>query len=325
MKPIFDRDFVTFLERNINNKICEILYYGKNSLFSGDLSYVRKSHTDSEMISFITTDRVKKLDPSINVFEAPCRTQMRAGKFIRRVLAKDAMEKCLLTDKDIEDFTNVFKAESSMYNDTEFKIVSGNDILKYYDMNKYFIKLGDRGSLWKSCMRYTEYQESLQIYPDNNVRLLVLLSKDDRVIGRALLWDLPEYKIMDRIYYYNDSDVDIFKKWAIENGYMYKYEQTIHNPELFIRDGKVTELKIDIQLDTYIYNLYPYLDTFKFFDNFSGKLYNYHNTKSTNILKHANKPLIPIRDEFREEDIDVDYYDDYQDDDNYDGGNEIGW
>ena len=75
----------------------------------------------------------------------------------------------------------------------------------------------ERGSLGESCMRHSQCVEDgyFDLYDseDTPVKLLTYESSDDDdgYVGRALLWDLPEGKFMDRIYYTHDHQIDIFK------------------------------------------------------------------------------------------------------------------
>ena len=53
--------------------------------------------------------------------------------------------------------------------------------------------------------------------------MLVMLNLEGNLKGRALLWNFGTNKIMDRIYTTDDEKLHLyFKKWATENGYLYK-------------------------------------------------------------------------------------------------------
>jgi hypothetical protein len=96
------------------------------------------------------------------------------------------------------------------------------------------------------------------------------------LMGRSLLWNFDSYKIMDRIYTTCDEDLLFyFKQWATENGYLYKSEQNWYNTLQFEQVGqKKQELKLEISIDADC-RYFPYMDTFKFLDTKTGKLYNY--------------------------------------------------
>ena len=103
-----------------------------------------------------------------------------------------------------------------------------------------------------------------------------LTHQDNRLIGRALLWDFDSYKIMDRIYTICDEDLSFyFKQWATKNGYLYKSEQNWFNTIFFeqIGTGK-KEFKLEVKLPNIKQHYYPYMDTFLYYDAEQGRLSN---------------------------------------------------
>lgn len=104
-----------------------------------------------------------------------------------------------------------------------------------------------------------------------------MLNEDGGLMGRALLWDFDTNKIMDRIYTIADEEFLFqFKKWATDNGYLYKSEQNWYNTLFFENlSTEKKELKLDIKLDNFQFRRYPYVDTFKFFNEETGVLKNY--------------------------------------------------
>jgi hypothetical protein len=178
----------------------------------------------------------------------------------------------ILLDKDIEEFVNsvvaylkLNKAES----DSDIIEVTGEDIRFWYHNVNYQSKTGDLGS---SCMSYDETQEYLDIYCENTdkISLLILKSKEDKLLGRALLWKLDNDKIfMDRVYSILHSDANLFYKKAKDNGWIYKKgkEKIIYQEQEFDGDLYVT-------LDYTDFSNYPYLDTLCFLDPSDGVLSN---------------------------------------------------
>jgi hypothetical protein len=70
----------------------------------------------------------------------------------------------------------------------------------------------------------------------------------DKIVGRALLWNLKDgRKYQDRIYTINDSDKILFSQWADNNGYQ-KYDSS--------------HIVKEVQLGNHDYEKYPYMDTF---------------------------------------------------------------
>jgi hypothetical protein len=183
--------------------------------------------------------------------------------------------------------------------------VEGEDVKKYYLEDHYFRPDGYRhGSLWNSCMRQSERNKFMNLYVKNNVKMLVLFSDDNKVRARALLWDnIKEfdsdntYKFMDRIYTVYDHDVDVFKKWAKENGYMTKYEQSAKS-EIYVEiDGNPEKKHLYVILDNHSLSYYPYLDTFKYYDPFKGRFsnsqhysYEYTLIQSSGLVERESEP-----------------------------------
>ena len=185
------------------------------------------------------------------------------------------------TDKQIEEFTSIFKSEVNK-NKFTFKIVEGEEISKYYDESNYQSK--GEGSLGASCMRYSYCKSFLEIYEKNpNVCcLLVLVDSDDKVVGRSILWkdfiideyDITPKYIMDRIYYQKDYMINTFIQWARENDTMYKSSNNNNDIISFTYNGiKYDKLEISILLDETSFEDYPFMDTFKVLNGY-GNLVN---------------------------------------------------
>ena len=125
--------------------------------------------------------------------------------------------------------------------------------------------------------------------------MLVYFSEDDKVRARALLWqNVKEYnsdtvhKVMDRIYYVYDHDVQFFKDWALENGYLYKWEQNAKSERYLNIDGQ--PVRKDLYVDLEIHNLpyAPYLDTFKYYNVYKGRFSNTDRFSFDYILVQSN-------------------------------------
>ena len=112
-------------------------------------------------------------------------------------------------------------------------------------------------------------------------------------MGRALLWKLDDGEMfMDRIYTINDSDVELFKKFAERNDWWYKRRQDSSNK--FIID-KGTDSKTNPILKTKLKNWddeYPYVDSLTYFDSETGYISTHREFKigEENFIK-ANKYL----------------------------------
>ena len=178
----------------------------------------------------------------------------------------------------MEDFVNKYKSSIQFINNVldRFKVVNGEDIRKYYLHTNY---KNSEGTLGSSCMRHDETQGYLDIYTNNpdKVSLVILMFNDtNKIMGRALLWtDSRGRKIMDRIYLNNTPDEEIFKEYAIRNGYLYKSIQSYSDDTLMFNGNKVSneDNKVTIKVDPG-YDSFPYVDTFKYYNHLTGKMSN---------------------------------------------------
>lgn len=209
------------------------------------------------------------------------RNQIKVGKIVNKLLPGK------FNDKQIEEFVNLFK--STIENSVEkFVIVEGDDIAKWYNQENYKEKKGTLGS---SCMRSMS-SRTFNIYINNpEVCRLVILTEDEKILGRALVWKLstvsgstlgtssaPEY-FLDRQYTINDSDVIKFRDYAVSQGWGYKTNNNHHSFSGVTFNGTNHRLNMTVQLKEsedggYDYKRYPYLDTFRRYDPQNGVLYN---------------------------------------------------
>lgn len=238
----------------------------KDELVENPINYIAISSSDNTKISYLTKERIDSLN-SEEYWTSSRRFQIKPGAFVSK-LFKD------IAPKDVEQFANLFKSETTKFT-FEWKVVKGDDIKKYYLWDSYS---SDRGTLGTSCMKHESCQKFLNIYSKNTdqVAMLAMLDKDGLLMGRAILWDIDGLKVMDRIYTINQEEFEQqFKKWATENGYLYKSEQnwssSLHFENLKTQK-KEMNLKIELKHKNFSY--YPYMDTFKFLDE-NGNIYNY--------------------------------------------------
>ena len=122
----------------------------------------------------------------------------------------------------------------------------------------------------------------LEPYTQNDTVSLVIfkaVEDEDMIVGRAILWEcLDGKKVMDRIYTNNDSDVELFRQYAQENGWWYKLN---NNSSARIDsvgpEGQDEVLSVEVQLKKNHKN-FPYMDTMKYY------------YPSTGILTNSRKP-----------------------------------
>jgi hypothetical protein len=267
---IISEEFRTVLsEIEADSMVAKLLLkkrHDKESLVDDPINFISIAH-DRTKISYLTTDRIEKLGEG-EYWSSSRRFATRPGAFVGKIF-KD------IPSREVEKFANLYRSYANKVN-SKFEVVDGDKILKYYHIDSY---AEERGTLGASCMKYDSCQRFLGIYTDNPdlVKLLVLLNDNGGLLGRALLWNVGGRKIMDRIYTTADEDfVYPFKKWATENGYLYKSEQNWYN-SLFFENLTTTkkEIRIDFKLNNFEFSRYPYVDTFKFLNTETGVLSNY--------------------------------------------------
>lgn len=275
----FDNKLNDFINDTRNLcRISEILQHGKGYLLKQDGNFIKFESIDT--ISFIPKSKlVLALDGFSNT---KYRTTVKVGRFISKFMLKEARINFNISDRDIEIFVNLFKS----YFDTDtskYKIVSGDEILDWYLYENYHLPFGHKhGSLWNSCMRYREKNSYMNIYAVNpeKVKMLVHINEDGKLRTRALLWEEVydqhgnKFKVMDRIYSVYDYEVLSFKKWATDNNYIYKKEQSSKRERLFVTPDGTMDLKLKVGLDKWKIEYYPYIDTFKFLNYGNGVLSN---------------------------------------------------
>ena len=251
-----------------NSEVAQMLLRQRHpveSLVDGYVNYICISKSDKTKISYLTQDRENSVNG--DHWHSSKRFNAKPGAFIRKVF-KD------LSDKQVEVFATLFKNIQSAP-DFSMKVVEGSDIIKYYLYDTY---ADQTSSLGASCMKHGGCQEFLNLYADNpeTIKMLIMLNRDNKLVGRAILWNIEPNKIMDRIYTINDDEYSYqFKKWADDNGYWYKKEQKWNNTLFFESKGSQILSEMSIVLRSSNYRRYPYLDTFKFFEPNSRTLYNY--------------------------------------------------
>lgn len=126
-----------------------------------------------------------------------------------------------------EEAVNAYISYNSLltdYDPNTFSIVTGADIVKYYNQDSFYKSTGE---LSNSCMRYTEKNHLIEFYSKNsNVSMIIFKPNGlDKIMGRALLWTTTDgEKIMDRIYTCDSKLISLFHKYAKDNNIINIYE-----------------------------------------------------------------------------------------------------
>lgn len=246
----------------------------------------------NDTVTFISDRSANKIigsNPEVDVFKSKGRNEIKVGRLVRSILS-ELGEKVI--DKDIEVFVNNYKA--SFDQNDNFKLVKGDEIAKWYFKGSY---KSEKGTLGDSCMRYDECQEYFDIYTENKCcQLLILLDDEDKLIGRAIVWEINKVNFnkecnskyfMDRVYTMNDSDVIKFTNYAKSNNWLYKWRMNANDQEALIfklgDDFFLGELNVKL---TNYKNIekYPFLDTIGFLNKKTGILSNVGFTDNNQLM-----------------------------------------
>jgi len=220
------------------------------------------------------------------------RNSIKVGRLVRAILKAYGSK---VVDKDMEEFTNTYKATFDFTQDVlkQFDIVKGDDISYWYDNSDEERYVSGGGTLNNSCMAESP-SEYFDMYCNNTneIQMVILYGDDgeikdgkfvsDQIKGRALLWkaniDGVAGTFMDRIYTSNDSDVELFKQYAEKNNWWYKKSQsmepreTITNGSRSIYKGAILTVKLTGNGGTW--DRYPYMDTMCYLNQDSDTLTN---------------------------------------------------
>jgi hypothetical protein len=293
---------------------------GSNGRVYAKFQYI--DETGETMITVMNKQSLVLVDPSedLKIWKSS-RSNIKIGRLVRSVLTA---AKIPFNDKDIESFTNQYKATYDFTKDLlkQFDVVKGSDISHWY-YYEHYVRGG--GVMNNSCMAEVDSSFfDLYVYNTKQVSLVILYSDEgtfnggnyssNKIKGRAILWDClidgnPE-KYMDRIYTVQDSDVELFKQFAVKNGWWFKTSQTMSSEEKISNGEVIKKSNIIVNLENSDFDKYPYLDTVCYLNRDKNTLSN-HSEKGT-ITLHSTDGYW---DEYRHDYDDDDYYGDYDYDD----------
>lgn len=249
-----------------------------DSLVDIPVNFISVGKHDKSKISYMSKERLDSLSKDDSPWTSSRRYMAKPGAFVSKLFSD-------ISSKEVEAFSNLFRS-ITMKDPMRFEVVEGEVIKDYYSYNSYS---NGNGSLGASCMKHEQCQRYFDVYTDNvdSLSMLIMLDENDGLMGRALLWNFDDKKVMDRIYTNNDEKLTFyFKQWATENGYLYKTEQNWFNSLFFENlNTPSQEIKLDIKLENYKYSRYPYMDTFKFFKHSEGIFSNYLPNEKDELYK----------------------------------------
>ena len=293
--------------KKIDNDISNSLLNIEGSDVKPDVTFIDNDDSDVEYISFTSMRNViKELEKyprylhisSLKDSPAPIfvidqiyshselknlfktsRNKLRIGRLINKIFPGK------YSSKEIEEFVNKFKSKMSK---GDFKIVEGDEIAHWYKESNYEEV---KGQLGNSCMR-AKGSNIFKIYTENpEVCRMLILVRDEKLLGRALLWKLTyarahdkklpeELYFLDRQYTIDESDVERFRNYADENGWAFKTNNNHHSFTNITYLGESFNATLRVDLPKSNFYEYPYMDTFRRLDTEKGALFNDDDTDS---------------------------------------------
>ena len=247
--------------------------------------YVMFKEYEGERIGVVNKEAMEPTEAEDQRIWSTSRNNIKIGRLVRAILTAS---KISFTDSEIEQFTNTYKATYDFAKDAlkQFDIVKGDKIAYWYDEENY---VSGGGSLNNYCMASVG-SDYFDIYTQNpQVSLVILYGDggsiesekytDDRIKGRAILWDAKldgqPVKFMDRIYTSQDADVELFKQFAEKNGWWYKKSQSMEPSETITNGSESAgNPNITVQLKEGTWDYYPYCDTMCYLDTNSDTITN---------------------------------------------------
>ena len=212
------------------------------------------------------------LSPPANDFDRRihyCITENKPELFERHVTNLSD----LFTEAEFDGFNSLFRTEGFRQGDTgEVIYVRGHWIAELYHEKNY---ASLSGTLGNSCMRYERTNKYLDIYVKNTsiCKLAVLLNKEGKVQGRALVWTKDGVDYYDRIYYTSDLIQDRMKAFFLTQGIETCYPGYSNYKEIrFDEDTMNADFDKRVIL---LHDYYPYMDSLKFLEENHSFISNY--------------------------------------------------
>lgn len=260
-------------ERNATNNMNDVISTSNSEyLFSNDIN---RDNNPIEYINFANSVMRNKILKS--------RNKIKIGRLINKLFPNK------YNSVQLEDFTEKIKASIKRYEE-HFELVEGEDIDKWYWYKNYMEMTGTLGN---SCM--SRKTDIFDIYNKNkDICKLLILLKEDKLIGRALVWKLNTIEtnalvdckdivyFMDRQYTIQQSDVVKFRNYADEQGWCYKANNNHYSYKEVKYKNKNFNSDMTIKLNPIEYKSFPYMDTFRRYDPDSNILFNDNDSDSDN-------------------------------------------
>lgn len=269
----YSKSFIDFL-RNDQSEISRFLWNVYASCHDNGEEYCRMTYgellTNREidylnyrsngMVSYLPAGKELKKNAD-GQWARDGRQDGKPGKVMRKILTEKGQ--LLFKPQDFEMFANKFKAKFA----TEgyaFSLLDRSEIPNVYGRRR---PAEESSSLAKSCMQAKGFEDVFDIYVNcPQVQILILEDAHKSLLGRCLVWTMPDGKIIaDRFYVSADHLYDYFCEYCSNQGWWHKREyRTFDFKEHFVGpDGQEQRLQLEILTKTE-FKRFPYIDTFSY-------------------------------------------------------------
>jgi hypothetical protein len=307
---IYQQDFVQRL-KGMNSRVSQILLDFITTGFNPELIngtfpnfleikndnqiYYVSNKKSEEFLILIKRDN-QTTEDWIKMCWSKNRQQSRPAKLITLIFNIEGIKFYNIKEKEINEFVNEWS--KFLKDDKTFDIIKGKDIQFWYNNMNYARPTTTEYSgstLWRSCMADSSKNKFMEFYTLNSqISLLILKDNDNKIWGRALLIESDGYKIMDRIYYINETVMEKFRDWARKEGFIYKTRQAHdYYQTFFVMENKKEiekKLEINFSIDKIVKNNFPYVDTFWYLYPEKLKMANYLSEKIDGRVYELRNP-----------------------------------
>jgi hypothetical protein len=250
-----------------------------NNHQNGEIDYIAAR---AGMLSYLPKGKPHTANPD-GTWSRQGRQEGKPGRVVQKILTPETRSQ--VTDKDLATFGDNTRG-AGLLDSGIIHIVSGPDIAKWYDGR--FYAPGDT-PLQNSCMRHDHCSSYFGIYTENpdKCRMAIMLDSDERLTGRALIWQTDDgFTFLDRIYGQDDV-ISAFKAYASEQGWYTRWTQTYDNKDQIVTpEGRRTSKTMQVSLDV-AHGSYPYVDTFTYLCEEEGYLTNDESDENVTASLHS--------------------------------------
>lgn len=247
-------DFIKILKSMKGDRVADELLELLPNDIKTNYNFIKLSN-ELGKLSFLpdaqATRRLSAGDSQEDIF-ASASNQTTINRLVKSILDANGIQ---VSDPALEGFGNRFKAKMSLLinKDIDIRLVEGEDVRKWYHEKTYTrVK---RGTLQSSCMRHDHCQDYFGIYVKNTsvVKLIIKVDDSDNLRARALLWTTDKGYYIDRVYWTHEEEENLLVDWA-----------KLKFGDIMSFNNGDDEKKMTVRLSNTNFDLYPYMDTFRF-------------------------------------------------------------